>query len=88
MIIKIIVVIITRNIETIAKTICNASSLKCDDIRLKSEPPSRKLCTLRDSFSIEDAKHLILQCPHLDANRTGMLQRLRVIDLGASTNPC
>ena len=32
MIIKIIVVIITRNIETIAKTICNASSLKCDDI--------------------------------------------------------
>ena len=49
-----------------AKIVCNASYLKCDDVRLKSAQMSSRVSTFCDWISVEDARHLILQCPHFE----------------------
>ena len=65
-----------------AEILCNASCLKCDDVCLKSEPMSSMVCTLCDGFPIEDAKHFVIQCPHLENKRSEMLRQLSEIDFG------
>ena len=53
---------IISNCEVMVKIICHVSLLKVDDVRLKSLPIS-KCCTLCDHGSLDDAAHMVMQCP-------------------------
>ena len=44
------------------KIACHASLPKVDDIRLKGQPNSTRLCGLCDHAAVDDIKHLVLQC--------------------------
>ena len=74
--------------EIMAKIVCNASYLKCDDVRLKLGQMSSRVCQLCDLYAIEDATHLILQCPYFDNIRRDMFVKLSQIDYGEVANPC
>ena len=57
-----------RHCEIMVKLITHSSLLKGDDGRLKREPFVSRTCTLCDLFTLDDAKHMIMQCPvHEDA---------------------
>ena len=62
--------------ENLAKLICHSSLLKCDDVRLKSLPPSNRTCTLCDMYAIEDTYHVIMQCPGTQPLRNEMFAEL------------
>ena len=58
--------------EDMVKIICHASLLKVDDVRLKSLPLAAKFCVLCDHGSIDDAAHMVMQCPRLQPQRNAM----------------
>ena len=62
--------------ENLARIICHSSLLKCDDIRLKSLPPVSRICTLCDLYAVEDASHVIMQCPGTQQLRNDMFEEL------------
>ena len=62
--------------ENVAKLICHASLLKCDDVRLKSLPPGYRTCALCELYSIEDPYHIIMQCPGTQPLRDEMFTEL------------
>ena len=49
--------------ECIAIILCHTSLLKCDDYRLKDQPPSGRICELCDLYANENIHHLLMQCP-------------------------
>ena len=62
--------------ENMARRICHASLLKCDDVRLKGLTPVNRMCTLCDSYCIEDAFHIIMQCLGTQLLRNEMFTEL------------
>ena len=52
--------------EVMAKIVHGASNLKGDNQRLCNELRSTKTCVLCDLHEIEDARHLICNCPSLN----------------------
>ena len=52
-----------RPCEIMARLVCHASKLKGDDCRLKGLPYSHRICAKCDLYLIEDARHILLQCP-------------------------
>ena len=53
-----------------AKLVCHASNLKCDDVRLKGSSQSNKACPNWDMYLVENVHHMIMQCPsHVVARR-------------------
>ena len=62
--------------ETMARLTCHASLLKVDDIRLKSQSRTAKMCSHCDLAAIEDVYHLILQCPRLAEERANMFTEI------------
>ena len=59
-----------------SRILCHSSLLKCDDIRLKNIPPGNRVCTLCDLYSVEDASHIIMQCPGTQHIRNDMFTEL------------
>ena len=55
-----------RDCEILVKIISYASILKCDDFKYKHLPGTAQICSLCNDFAIEDARHLILECPYFD----------------------
>ena len=49
--------------EIMAKAVCRCSILKADDCRLKNLTASNRWCEFCDLLEVEDAKHMILNCP-------------------------
>ena len=47
--------------ENLARILCHARSLKCDDICLKGLPPWSRVCSLCDLYAVEDASNVIMQ---------------------------
>ena len=66
--------------ETMIKLISHASLLKGDDVRFKGRPPSARFCDLRELGSLDDVRHLVLQCPGLQMLRNKMFMELEVMD--------
>ena len=62
--------------ENMAKIICHASLLKRDDVRLKNLTPVNRMCSLCDLHRLEDAFHIIMQCPGTQHLRTEMFNEL------------
>ena len=72
--------------ESLAKLVCHASLLKVDDVRLKGSSVAAKFCTLCDLGHEEDLRHLVLQCPAFEEERSGMFNEIRQLpnNLGAN----
>ena len=61
-----------KQCETMVKLITHTSDLKGDDCRLKRLPFGAKMCNQCDYGSLEDANHMILQCPKHEPLRIQM----------------
>ena len=61
-----------RECETMIRLLCHASLLKTDDVRLKSLTMATRFCTLCDNSSMDDARHMVMECPGLQSRRTIM----------------
>ena len=63
-----------------ARLVCHASRLKCDDPRLKKESFSQKIC-LECTLGIpETAYHMVMQCPVNENIRKLMFNEIRASD--------
>ena len=51
-----------RRCEVMVKLMCNVSKLKSDDYKYDSLNFSERVCSKCDSFTIDNAEHVILQC--------------------------
>ena len=65
-----------KQCETMAKLITHTSLLKGDDCRLRRLPFGSKMCNLCDLGLIEDANHMIMQCPKQEPHRVHMFNEI------------
>ena len=68
--------------ETVARLVCHASLLKTDDVRLKNLNRSERVCSLCDLYEDDNVRHLVMQCPKLQSERTAMFLELRNVGDG------
>ena len=66
-----------RECEIMFKLLCHSSLLKTDDVRLKSLPIAARFCTSCES--LDDAHHLVMQCPSVQDTRTKMFKEVTEI---------
>ena len=71
-----------RDCEIMIKLITHASLLKDDDVRLKGLPISSRFCVQCDHAAMDDARHLIMQCPELQDQRSAMFRELSELNGG------
>ena len=69
-----------RMCENMAKLICHASFLKCDDPRLKGMSHSNRACSNCDMYLVENVYHMVMQCPMHEQERRLMYARLYEYD--------
>ena len=64
--------------EYMAKFICHARRLKCDDVRLKSLSPCNRVCSECDMYRyvVENVRHMVMQCPIHEGDRILLYQNL------------
>ena len=65
-----------RTSETMAKLLCRASRLKCDDPLLKGTSTSSRMCTNCDLGVVENMYHMIMQCPYTEDVRVSMYKEI------------
>ena len=68
--------------EIMAKLVCRCSLLKADDLRLRNLSVSYRWCECCESHEVEDAKHLILNCPETQILRDDMMEKIDGIVAG------
>ena len=66
----------TRMCEILSSIECDTSLLKATDYRVKNKPFGFKMCHRCDLGIIENARHLILQCPFYDLERASMFREI------------
>ena len=54
---------LVRPCEVMVKLLCKGSRLKDDEVRLRGSSFATRMCSLCDLGALEDAVHLIMQCP-------------------------
>ena len=59
--------------EIMSKLVCRCSLLKADDVRLKNLTAFHRWCEHCELCEVEDAKHLILNCPETQSQRDEMM---------------
>ena len=69
-----------RMCENLAKLVCHASYLKCDDPRLKGMSHSNRACPNCDMYLVENVFHMVMQCPMHASERRLMYTRLYEYD--------
>ena len=70
--------------ETMARIVCHASLLKSDDLRLKSQHRTARLCSHCDLSAIENARHIIMQCPNLQEERAILFSEINQVAVDAN----
>ena len=75
-----------KDCEILSKLICHASLLRGDDFKYKNLARTTRMCTLCDSFEIEDARHFILMCPYFVQQRGIMLNEIEAVIEGPDLN--
>ena len=65
-----------RMCENMAKLVCHASKLKCDDCSLKGKPTSSRTCTNCDSYLPETLHHILMQCPSNQLEVSTMIEEI------------
>ena len=72
---------VIRSCEVMARLVCHASLLKTDDVRLKRLNRSDRVCSLCDMYEDDNVKHLVMQCPILQTDRTAMFREINEIEV-------
>ena len=70
--------------ECLMKLITHSSLLKTDDVRLKGQTIAARFCDRCEHASMDDVRHLVLQCPSLQDARNAMFRELSEVDNGRS----
>ena len=63
--------------------ISHSSLLKNDDVRLKRSPIAMRFCDQCDLASIDDARHMIMECPRWQEDRGLMMGEIANIEDGS-----
>ena len=66
----------TRMCEILSSIVRDTSLLKATDYRFKNKPFGFKMCHRCDLGIVENARHLILQCPFYDLERASMFREI------------
>ena len=61
-----------KRCELMVRILCHTTMLKGDDCRLRRATYAEKMCILCEIGGVEDAKHIIMQCPSQTVHRTEM----------------
>ena len=59
------------------KLICHTSKLRADDGRLRRKPFGARMCIECVLASLEDARHMVMECPAQAAYRTQLYNRMQ-----------
>ena len=62
-----------------AKLVCSASNLKCDDYRFKRNTAHNQVCSRCDLYEVEKMSHILLHCPANEPEMTKLQRELDVI---------
>ena len=66
--------------ETMAKLVCKASQLKCDNYRFKIDHAIRPYCDLCNTHALENAVHVVMHCQALAEERNRMYIQFRNLE--------
>ena len=69
--------------EVMVRLLSHASLLKTDDVRLKGSSIAARFCNMCDHAAMDDARHLILQCPDWQEERAEMMREISIIPDGS-----
>ena len=72
-----------KSCETMVRLVSYASLLRADDVRLKGSPIASRFCTSCDLAAEDDVRHLIMQCPKWQTERTSFLMEITSITDGS-----
>ena len=70
----------TRMYEILASIVCGTSLLKDTDYRIKNKPFGFKMYHRCDLSILENARHLILQCPFYEVERANMFNEIETVN--------
>ena len=73
---------VMRDCETIVSLVMHSSVLRNDDVRLKGAPLGARLCDKCDLAALDDARHLVMQCPDLQRQRGDMMGEIAGLEGG------
>ena len=62
-----------------AKLVANARSLKGDNVGLKGLATDNRVCPHCDSYALENAHHIVMQCPEYEEMREEMPNDMRAL---------
>ena len=65
-----------RDCETMVSLATHSSVLKNDDVRLKGLPLGARMCDRCGLAAVDDARHLIMQCPEVQQQRGVMMDEI------------
>ena len=69
----------TKMCKILASIVCDTSLLKATDYRIKRKSYASKMCVRCELGITENARHLILQCPFYNAERTEMFNEIESV---------
>ena len=69
--------------ETMVRLVTHASLLRTDDVRLKGSSMASRFCVNCDLAAMDDARHLVLECPRWQLIRTEMMSEISRISDGS-----
>ena len=69
--------------ETMIRLVSHASLLRTDDVRLKGTPVASRFCTGCDLSTMDDVRHMVMQCPKLQTDRTELMDEISRIPDGS-----
>ena len=69
--------------EVVVRLLSHASLLKTDDVRLKGSSIAARFCNSCDLAAMDDVRHLILQCPAWQEERSDMMREISLIPDGS-----
>ena len=72
--------------EKMSAIVSESSLLKANDVRLKNKSFWSKVCVRCDLSIIEDAKHVIMQCPFYENLRQDMYEEIEQLNCESITN--
>ena len=71
---------IMKQCEVLVKLVCQASQLKSDSHQFRKDTVRRTYCELCTEFAVEDARHIILNCPALQCIRRELFYGISMIE--------
>ena len=69
-----------KRCEVMVRLLCHCTQLKDDDFQFKKGTIWSRMCTMCELAAVEDARHMIMQCPYHRVLQEKMQNEVRMID--------